>query len=365
MKISYAKPSITDLEISYVQDAITTGWGSKCYDYLTKFENKLSNFTGTEHVIATSSCTGAITLGLKALEIQLGRKLRVGLCDTNWVATAAPIYHAKYDMVLLDTDLTDWTVCPTDLQNNIHLIDVLVLTHLYGNVANMEQIGAICSEYGVLIIEDCAEAFGGSYNGRHVGNFGVFGVFSFHGTKTITTGEGGAFVTNDSSLYEIAFTLNNHGRRRDDKRQFFSSEAGFKFKMSNVQAAIGCAQIERATEMVQKRIDNYRVYKSLLSKTGISINPSYDDRKNVHWMINCVFQSNIELGAAIKMFNEAGIDARPFFWPLSMQKPYTKYHRDQLINSRLLQNRSINVPNYFDMTEKDISLVVKTLKKIK
>jgi len=251
-KIYYTKPSISDLEIKYATDAATNGWGDQCYTYINRFEELFKKYLGMKYAIATSSCTGALHMGMSALDIGQGDE--VIMADTNWIATASPIVNLGAKPVFVDILEDTWCIDPDKVEAAInHRTKAIVAVHLYGNACEMERLLEIGKKYNIPIIEDAAEAIGSVYHGNHAGSMGVFGAFSFHGSKTITTGEGGMFVTNDEKLYERVLTLSNHGRDRNQKKQFWADVIGYKYKLSNIQASIGCAQMERIKELIQKK----------------------------------------------------------------------------------------------------------------
>ena len=255
-RIYYAKPSITELEVRYATDAAANGWGDSCYEYISRFEELFKKHLGVKHAIATSSCTGSLHMGMAALGISSGDE--VILADTNWIATAAPIVHLGAKPVFVDILPDSWCIDPSKIEAAITpKTKAIVAVHLYGNLCAMHELLAIGQKHGIPVIEDAAEAIGSVYYGKKAGSMGRFGSFSFHGTKTITTGEGGMFVTNDTKLYEQVLTLSNHGRVRGQTKQFWADLVGFKYKMSNIQAAIGCAQIERIEELIS---DKRRVF---------------------------------------------------------------------------------------------------------
>ena len=198
-KIPYTLPSITDIEIDYVDHAVRTGWGSNCYDYIYRFESEFKNHLGVDYAIATSSCTGALHMGLFALGINEGDE--VILADTNWIATVAPIIHLGAKPVFVDICKDTWCIDPMLIEMAVTKnTKAIIAVHLYGNLCDMDKLLEIGEKYNIPIIEDAAEALGSVYKGKQAGSIGAFGAFSFHGTKTITTGEGGIFVTNNQNL---------------------------------------------------------------------------------------------------------------------------------------------------------------------
>lgn len=360
-RIPYAKPSITDLEIRYATDAATNGWGENCYDYIVRFEKAFSEHLGVEHAIATSSCTGALHMGLHAIGIGSGDE--VILADTNWIATVAPVVHLGAKPVFVDILGDTWCIDPKKVEESITpSTKAIIATHLYGNLCDMTRLLKIGQKYNIPIIEDAAEAIGSISHGRRAGSMGRFGTFSFHGSKTITTGEGGMFVTNDSSIYEKVLTLSNHGRSKGQKRQFWPEVLGFKFKMSNIQAAIGCAQLERLEELVSRKREILSLYRSLFSSfESIEMNPEQPGSVNGAWMPTIIFdsQTSIDIESVKKCLQEQNIDARSFFPPLSSLPMFNAMRSN--LNSYSIARRALNLPSYHDMSQKQLIQVVDTI----
>lgn len=353
MQISYTKPSITQLEIDYATDAAANGWGENCYDYIVRFEEEFASYIGADYAIATSSCTGAMTLGLSALGIGAGDE--VILADTNWIATASPIVHAGAKPVLVDILSDTWCIDPHKAEQAItSKTKAIIATHLYGNLCDMDALTKICEKYGLALIEDSAEAVGSIYKGKRAGSIGAFSTFSFHGTKTITTGEGGMFLTSDPELFDKAFTLSNHGRKRTQKKQFWADVIGFKFKMSNLQAAIGCAQLKRIDELTQRKRDILITYQTLLKDiNALSFNKEQKGCVIGAWMPTIVFPSDsrITRDFLLPKFQEKNIDARVFFWPLSSLPMFSENLHNE--NAYDISSRAINLPSYHDITKEE------------
>jgi perosamine synthetase len=363
-RIHYTKPSITELEIRYATDAAAHGWGEKCYEYITRFEQAFKTHLNVRYALATSSCTGALHMGMAALGIGPGDE--VIMADTNWIATAAPIVHLGAKPVFVDILADSWCLDPELVEAAITpRTKAIVAVHLYGNLCEMDQLLALGAKHGLPVIEDAAEAIGSIYHGQRAGSLGKFGTFSFHGTKTLTTGEGGLFVTNDSKLYEHVLTLSNHGRARGQTRQFWPDMVGFKYKMSNIQAAIGCAQIERIEELVDRKrhiLDYYRAH--LTAMPEVSFNPEPDGTRNGAWMPTAVFeqQSGVTRGMLQSAFDEADIDARVFFHPLSSLPMFEDQPHNLL--ARSISERAINLPSFHEMTSWEQDRVITILLQI-
>lgn len=363
-RIPYTKPSITDLEVRYAADATANGWGERCYDYIHRFEATFKAHLGVKHAIATSSCTGALHMGLAALGIGAGDE--VILADTNWIASAAPIVYLGAKPVFVDILPDSWCLDPELVEAAITShTKAIIAVHLYGNLCDMDALLAIGNRYGIPVIEDAAEAIGSQWHGKRAGSMGAFGCFSFHGTKTITTGEGGMFVTNDDALFETVLTLSNHGRARAQKKQFWPDMLGFKYKMSNVQAAIGCAQIERIDELIARKQEILHCYRELLKDcVGCSLNVESDGTVIGAWMPNLVFaiETKITNERLQAVFAADNIDARVFFHPLSSLPMFGSHAGEQ--KSADIMRRSINLPSFHDITDEEQQRVAQLVRNV-
>jgi perosamine synthetase len=362
--ICYTKPSITELEVAYATDAARNGWGERCYDYINRFEAAFRQHLGVKHAIATSSCTGALHLGMAALGIGPGDE--VILADTNWIASVAPVVHLGATPVFVDILPDSWCLDPAKVEAAITpRTRAIIAVHLYGNLCDMDSLLAIGARHGVPVIEDSAEAIGSIWHGKRAGSMGAFGTFSFHGTKTVTTGEGGMFVTNDDALYEQVLTLSNHGRARGQTKQFWPDMVGYKYKMSNIQAAIGCAQIERIDELIAGKRRIFHGYREgLEGLPGIAMNPEPAGTQNGYWMPTAVFDeaSGVTREVLQEAFAGENIDARVFFWPLSSLPSFDPLPANRLAYA--LPGRAINLPSYHELSSEEIERVVAIVRKV-
>jgi len=356
-KIHYTKPSITDLEVSYATDAARNGWGERCYEYISRFEDAFKDHLGVQYAIATSSCTGALHMGMAALGIGSGDE--VIMADINWIASAAPITYLGAKPVFVDVLPDTWCIGPEKAEAAITpRTKAIVAVHLYGNLCDMDALLAIGEKYDIPVIEDAAEAIGSVYHDKRAGSMGVFGTFSFHGTKTLTTGEGGMFVTNDPELYEHVLTLSNHGRDKDQTKQFWPDMIGFKYKMSNIQAAIGCAQMERINELIAGKRRVFKYYEEHLKSLPIRMNLEPDGTINGCWMPAIVVDKDVSFDRDVLLahFKENNIDGRVFFWPLSMLPMFDSKMENTV--SYGLYMRAINLPSYHDLSAEQMDQVI-------
>jgi len=362
-KIPYSIPSITDLEVRYASDAAAKGWGDQCYVYINRFEELFKQHLGVDYAIATSSCTGALHLGMAALGIGPGDE--VIMADSNWIATCSPVITMGAKPIFVDILEDSWCIDPEKAEAAITpRTKAIVAVHLYGNLCDMDRLLAIGEKHGIPIIEDAAEAIGSVYHGNRAGSIGKFGTFSFHGTKTLTTGEGGMFVTNDGELFSRVLTLNNHGRVLGQTKQFWPDIIGFKYKMSNIQAAIGCAQTERIDELINKKRKIFLAYHEALSSLpGISMNPEPKGTVNGVWMPTLVFseETGVTREKLLTNFSSENIDARVFFWPLSSLDMFETAQSN--IHAYSISGRAINLPSYHDMNDEEIDRVTTVIRK--
>jgi perosamine synthetase len=358
----YTKPSITNLEVKYVSDAIINGWGASCYAYIDKFENMFRKHLKVKYAIATSSCTGALHMGLSALGI--GKGDEVILADTNWIATVAPIVHLGATPIFVDILPTTWCIDPKLVEEAVtKRTKAIIATHIYGNLCDMDKLLKIGEKFNIPVIEDAAEAIGSIYHGKRAGAMGKFGTFSFHGSKTITTGEGGMFVTNSLDLYDKVKTLSNHGRSSSQTKQFWPEYIGFKYKLSNIQAAIGCAQVERINLLVRRKREILNFYKkSFKDLPFVSLNYESKGLINGSWIPTIVFDSkiNFNLEQLKNRFKQYNIDARVFFPPLSSLNMFSAIKSN--FNSYSISTRALNLPSYHDISNEQLTTIVNIVK---
>ena len=352
--IPMTKPSITNREISYVNDAIKNGWGSNRNNYIEEFEKSFTDEIDIKYGVPTSSCTGALHLGLAALGVGPGDEVIVP--ESTWIASVAPIVHLGAKPIFVDILEESWCIDPSLVETAItSKTKAIVCVHLYGNLCELNQLIKISEKFNIPLIEDSAEAYGSYYFNKHAGTFGTLGVFSFHGSKTISTGEGGIIVTNDEEIYKKVKILNDHGLDRQFDKQYFPSQLGYKFKMTNIQAAMGLAQVERTQEILDKKIEIMKFYKNYFSDyNSISFNQENIGNKNSYWLPTALFKNkkNFCISDLIRDFQSQNIDARSFFWPLSSLSFFQSNTKNNV--SRDIPKRAINLPSFHDITESQL-----------
>ena len=365
-KILFAKPSITQKEIDYVNDAITNGWAENCYGYLNAFKDKLKEYFDVPYVWPTSSCHGALHIVLMALGIS--RNDEVIVPDMTWIGSVAPISWLGATPVFVDVLNDSWCIDPNQIKQAITKnTKAIIAVHPYGNLAEMDEIIAIGKKYNLPVIEDAAESVGSEYKGKKAGSIADFGVISMHGTKMLSTGEGGAILCNREDLVEKISIIEGQGRKPKKHIHFWVDEIGLKYKMSNIQAALGLAQFERANEIVEKKRQIFAWYKeSLRGIEDVVLNPEPEGTKNCYWQPTVIFGESWNLSLDIRNkliddMNEKHIALRPLFYPVSMFPMYEDCPNNKV--SYDIFSKGINLPSYFEMTKDDVTYVVNELQK--
>ncbi|MGA1780357.1 MAG: aminotransferase class V-fold PLP-dependent enzyme [Planctomycetota bacterium] len=358
--IPYTRASVTPGDAAAVHRSILEHRGSRQAEPVEDFERAFASHVGTEFAVATSSCTGALELVLAGLGVGAGDE--VVLADTNWVATVAPVVHLGATPVLVDIDAASWCIDPAQVDSAIGpATRAIIATHLYGNVADLHRLRDIAAAHGVPLIEDAAEGLGSRLEGRHVGSFGTAGVFSFHGSKTVSSGEGGMIVTNDPDLHRRLRILADHGRDPADPRQFWPSRIGYKFKMAPVAAALGRSQLARIDVLLQERRRILAAYRRELESHPVAMmNPVPVGVEHGAWMPTILFSedSGVTREALLTSMRADGIDARVVFWPLSSTPPFRHLPARPNPVARAFAERAINLPSFPGMRRDQIDRVV-------
>lgn len=337
-----AGPSISNREIVYVNDAVSNGWNNHHSDYINRFEIEFAQKLGVKHAMATSSCTGALHISLLALGIGPGDEVIVP--DITWVATAAAVAYVGATPIFVDVDSNSWNISVREIELSITpKTKAIIAVHLYGFPAAMERISELAVKHNLRVIEDAAPAIGAQVGDKFAGTFGDFGCFSFQGAKLLVTGEGGMLVTNNTELYEKAWKIQDHGRKPGT---FWIEELGHKYKMNNVTAALGLAQIQRADVQIERKREINRIYRSEINSLGdIKFQEELPNTRAICWMTSITLGQDI-LGSAsgLAMFLKSrGIDTRPVF-PTIHAYPMWK---SDVVNSNAatISQRSLNLPS--------------------
>jgi perosamine synthetase len=362
-RIPVSGPWITQKEIDYVTDAVANAWYANANVYHNRFEKAFAEYLGVRHAISLPSCTSAIHLSLLALGVGPGDEVIVP--DVTWIASAAPVTYVGATTVFADIDPKTWCLSAESFEACITpRTKAVIPVDLYGNVPDYDTIRAAAKRHKVAIIEDAAEAIGSEYHSAKAGSMGDTGVLSFHGSKTLTTGEGGMLVTNRDDIRQRALQLRDHGRPPGD-RMFFNAEVAYKYKMSSLQAALGLAQLERVEELIARKRQIFSWYQKCLDGlTGVTLNHEPPGTKNTYWMVTALWgeKSGLEKRKLMELLAEKGIDSRPFFHPLSNIPAYEKSEQARRARARNivsygLASRGINLPSSLNLTEEKVRYV--------
>ena len=362
-RIRVAGPWITRKEVDYVTDAAANGWYENAGTYIARFEQAFAARLRVRHAVSLPSCTSAIHLALVALGVGPGDEVIVP--EITWIASAAPILYVGATPVFADVDPASWCLSVESLEAWVTpRTKAVIPVDLYGNLPDMAALQAAAQRHGIAIVEDAAEAIGSLYRGRMAGTFGDVGVFSFHGSKTLTTGEGGMLVTDREDIFERVAVLRDHGRRPGDN-MFLNEEVGFKYKMSAMQAALGLAQLERLDELVERKREIFGWYRRHLEGlSGVSLNSEAPDVLNTYWMVTAVVDPRFGLDKLTLMarLSDRGIDTRPLFSPLSTLPAFASYPlKDLAVKKNAVSHRigsyGINFPSGFNMDKESVQRV--------
>lgn len=365
--IYMAGPWITELEIKTVEDAMCNGWYENAYTYVEKFQKEFAAYHDRKYGIMTPNCTTSIHLLLTAMGIKEGDEVIIPEC--TWIATAAPVTYLRATPVFCDIESENWCSDPQSVKRCItDKTKAIIVVDLFGNMPYMDELKKISKENGIPLVEDAAEALGSKYNEVRAGKFGIGSVFSFHRTKTITTGEGGMLILDDEKLYERCMFLRDHGRVKGIP--YFNSEVTYKYMPFNLQAALGYAQLQRIEELVERKRLLLKMYKERLSDIpDLQFNSERTGVYNGVWVTGLVFGKSHRMTKkkAMEELEKMGLPARPFFYPLSSLPAYPGYKDKYFENNPVaydISSRGLNLPCAFNLTEDQIDVYCNSIRKI-
>lgn len=373
-RIYLSPPHMSGNEMMYIQDAFDTNWIAPLGPHVDAFEKELASFVGTNAAVAVSSGTAAIHLALQLIGVQEGDTV---FCSSlTFVASANPIVYCGARPVFIDSEPETWNMSPGALEAALQdaalegkLPKAIIVVNLYGQSAKVDEIMSLCESYDVPVIEDAAESLGSIYKGRASGSFGKYGVYSFNGNKIISTSGGGMLVSDDvEGLKQARFLAT---QARDQAVHYQHSQLGFNYRMSNVLAGIGRAQLEVLEERVNaRRMIFKRYYRELSHVPGIRFMPELNNTRSNRWLTALTLEENeagISTHVLLEALAEESIEARPVWKPLHMQPLYegARYypHSDIENVSEQLFKTGICLPSGSNMTEDDQLRVIECIKR--
>lgn len=336
-------PNLNGNEFKYLTDAFLSTWISSQGEYIEKFEKKFSKYCDCKYGIACSNGTSAIHLALIALDIGPGDEVIVP--DLTFAATINTVLHANAIPVIVDIEEQSWCIDPKKIEKAITKnTKVIIAIHIYGQPCDMDSIMKIAKKHNLKVIEDCAEAHGAMYDNKKVGSIGDIGCFSFYGNKVITTGEGGMCTTNNSAVNNKIRIYRDHGMNKT--KRYWHDVVGYNYRMTNLQAAIGLAQVERIEKIHANRKKYEDLYKQTLSKENFIFQKKLKKRTKITWLASVLIDERFARDKFIEKLKNKGIDARPFFYPLSDMKIYKKYCKNETKITHKISRLGVSLPTY-------------------
>jgi len=361
IKIPIAEPDLSNEELKNVIDAVKSGWISSQGEYVSKFEREFAEYCGAKYGISTFNGTTALHLALKAIGVENGDEVIVP--DLTFIATANTVKYCNAKPVFVDSHPEYWCMDPEEIEKRItKKTKAIIPVHLYGHPCDMDAIIDIARNHDIYVIEDAAEAHGAEYKGKRVGSMGDIGCFSFYGNKIVTTGEGGMCTTNNEELAEKMNLLKNHGM--DPERRYWYNTIGYNYRMTNLQAAVGVAQLNKIEKFIEIKRKNAELYNSLLEGIdGMTPPPEMPWAKNVYWMYSVLIDEEkfgIDRDKLMKELEKEGIETRPFFYPMHTLPPHLRNEKYPV--AEFLSKRGINLPSAVTLKREEVEYICQKIK---
>jgi perosamine synthetase len=360
--IPIARPTLEGNELKYVTECVAGNWISSKGKYVVKFEQEFADYCGCKYGLAVSNGTAALHLSLATLGITQGDEVLIP--SLTFIATANAVAYTGAKPVFIDSEIDTWNIDPLQLEAAITpMTKAIIPVHLYGQPVKMKMVMDLAHRHGLYVIEDAAEAHGAEVMGTKVGSIGDMGCFSFFGNKIITTGEGGMLITNNKSFYDKAKILRDHGM--SPHKKYWHDQIGFNYRMTNIQAAIGCAQVEKIESILEEKLRIAETYKKYLSGLrSIILAPENEWSQNVFWMYAIILDIQGKDNAQIRehvlgALDEAGIESRPFFYPIHIMPPYQSTLT--LPIAEKLSQCGLVLPSYTEIQDDEIEKVCQVI----
>lgn len=346
IQIPVYEPLLGDLEERYALDAIRSTWISSRGKYVNQFEEKLASYISGEllspgRAIAVANGTLALHLSMLALGIKRGDEVIVP--SFTYIATSNCVEYVGATPIFADCNLSDWCISIDSVQKLITpKTKAVIAVHLYGVPSNLSELRKLCDKHNLFLVEDCAESLGANIDGIHCGREGHISTYSFFGNKTITTGEGGAIYTEIDSIYDRALSIKSQGLAKH--REYWHDIIGYNFRMTNVSAAIGCAQMERIDEILSKKRTIDSTYRSLLTSDLCSFQNLHIGMSTSAWMTALLVESERKRDAIRSKLYDCGVETRPTFFPVHTMPMYSQNY-SYLPSTESIALRGLNLPS--------------------
>lgn len=357
-------PLLSGNELKYITECIETGWISSEGSFVTRFETEFAQYVNRNHGIAVSNGSAALDIAVKALG--LGKEDEVIMPAFTIISPAQSVVTAGAVPVLIDSDSITWNMDVTQIETKITpKTKAIIVIHIYGLPVDMDPVLALCKKYDLKLIEDAAEMHGQTYKGKMCGSFGDISIFSFYPNKHITTGEGGMMVCNDADLAEKCKKLRNLAFEPQGRR-FIHNELGWNYRMTNLQAALGVAQLEKMEFHIQRKREIGNLYNEGLKKlNGFQLpleNTEY--AKNIYWVFGLVADTEAQQEVIVKKLNDAKIGTRPFFWCMHEQPVFQKmglFKNESYPVAEKLARNGFYIPSGLGLTNEEITNVINVM----
>ena len=363
-RIPILEPVLEGNEMRYMQECIDTNWISSQGRFVKDFENLFSKLHCNLPAVSVSNGTNALHLSLKTFEIGEGDEVIVP--NITFAACSNAVIHSGAEPVFCEIDIDTWCISAIEAEKLItDKTKAIMIVHLYGQVADLDAFRDLAKKYKILLIEDCAEAIGSEYKGKPVGTFGDVATFSFFGNKTISTGEGGMILFKEKEKAEKSKILRDHGMHPEKK--YWHEFVGFNYRLTNIQAAIGFAQLERFKEIIERKITIYSWYKLFLKDvSGIAKLPQeLELSRHSNWLFTLLLEEYLDKKTVMKSLLKKGIESREVFYPLNLMPPYKNYKCSKnTSNSQYISNNGISLPSSVNLSRDDIFYICSSIKKL-
>ena len=366
-KIPIAEPWLGEEELNNAVQAIRSGWISSQGEFILEFEQKFARYCGARFGVATSNGTVALHLALKALGIQQGDEVLVPAL--TFIATANTVAYCNAKPVFVDSHPVYWCIDPDRIAERVtKRTRAIVPVHLYGHPCDMAAIMHIAKNHNLYVIEDAAEAHGASYRDKRVGSFGHINCFSFYGNKIISTGEGGMCLTDDEDLATRMRILRDHGM--NPNRRYWYDVVGFNYRMTNLQAAVGAAQVDKLDMLIARRRQlaawYQEAFKDLVERGLVTLPPEMPWAKSVYWMYSILVEDRFGTSRdeLINSLKERGIETRPLFYPLHLMPPYQRRNSRAFSVAEEVGRKGINLPSGPRVTKEQVIEITNSIRSI-
>ena len=378
--IALYEPTLSGNEWKYLKECVDTGWVSSAGAFVPRFERELAAYVGSPHAVSTANGTAALHLALRVLGIEEGDEVLVP--DLTFIAPVNAIRYCHAHPVFIDADPATWHMDTRKLEQFLveecelreeqcynrrtgRRVKALLPVHLLGLACSMDEIVSLARKFRLALVEDASEALGVRYGGRHVGTFGDAGVFSFNGNKIVTSGGGGMIVASEGDVARRAHYLSSQAK--DDDIEYIHNDVGYNYRLTNLQAAVGVAQLEQLGGFLARKRWIAELYENLLASVdGITLMPRPDQCEPTWWLYTVLLPSGTtaaERTIIIQRLQEMGIGARPFWHPVHSLPPYVDCQAFRIEHSRSMYERGISLPSSVGLTDSQIERTVDALKK--